>query len=108
MSASRRIGEKNRDRQIETVQSAGSVEGAGQQPEVRLHQLCKPRKQAHGDEEIEKDAATLIRRPAGSSTDGLTDATRQPFVTSWREKTRRSAEGRAPPRYPAVFGGQVM
>jgi len=45
------VGEKNPGRQVETVQSAGSIAGAGQQPEVRLHQLCTPRKQAHGDEE---------------------------------------------------------
>ena len=46
------VGEKNPGRQIATVQSAGAVAGAGQQPEVRLRQVSTPRKQTHGDEEI--------------------------------------------------------
>ena len=62
MSVSRRIGEENLGRQIETVQSGGSVEGAAVartaafavrvSSEVRLHQLRTPRKQVRGDEEI--------------------------------------------------------
>ena len=46
------VGEENPGRQIERVPRAGTVESAGQQPEASLNQLCTPRKQAPGDEEI--------------------------------------------------------